>query len=43
MQQGIVEKLAPKAGDVPATPGTPPATRTHEKRSGIGASGLEVE
>jgi len=25
MQQGIVEKLAPKAGDVPGTPASPPA------------------
>jgi preprotein translocase subunit SecG len=26
MQQGIVEKLAPKAGEVPPAPGTPPAS-----------------
>ena len=26
MQQGIVEKLAPKAGEVPPAPGAPPAS-----------------
>jgi hypothetical protein len=25
MQQGVVDKLAPKAGDIPGTPATPPA------------------
>jgi preprotein translocase subunit SecG len=26
MQQGVMEKMAPKTSDIPAAPGTPPAT-----------------
>ncbi len=36
MQQGIVEKMAPKAGDVPAAPAAPagePAKATPGKRT----------
>jgi preprotein translocase subunit SecG len=45
MQQGIVEKMAPKANEVPAAPGAPPATepaKTAPESAPAGSKSSEV-